>query len=180
MAGKEECVGWLRRIEDLASFDPAAQAAAFLALRRQLRRCLNAVWASLADADGLVDELITQIFLRQKSPSERGDYTTAWLCTVARNAATDELRRRSIWRRKEALLLASEPAHTTEAAEDDLMRRQMRAALEGLDDDLRRVLELRHLADRKLEDVAKELGIAVSTAWKREKEAFRLLKEKLR
>lgn len=169
---------WPDHIQALRGQDPVAQGTAFFALRRQLRRCLGALWAGLSDPDGLIDESITQIVLGRKAPSRGSTFTAAWFCTVVKNAAKDELRRIGIWRRKERLIVASEPEFAA-PPEHEVIRKQIHDALQNLDPELRRVVELRYIEGMKLEEVAQQLGIAVSTAWKREKTAVLLLKDKL-
>lgn len=84
----------------------------------------------------------------------------AWLFTIARNAALDELRRR-----KRLAPLISEPVDAPSADEDDpLQRAAVRAALAGLDPRERELIALKFGAGLSNAEIAEVIGTSASNA----------------
>ncbi len=131
-------------------------------IRRYLARMV-----SEADAEDLVQD----VFERAHSASTQGGgrHAAAWLYRIARNAAVDRLRSRTIREREDVVAALRDGATGCEPRpDDDLVRAQMRACILDLVERLapshRAVVllsELRGLSDR---EAAEALGISLGAA----------------
>jgi RNA polymerase sigma-70 factor (ECF subfamily) len=99
----------------------------------------------------------------------------AWLFTIARNAALDELRRR----RRSAALLGDLPASAPAGEDEDgrARREAVRAGLERLDPSQRELILLKFHAQLSNAELAKVLGCSVSNAGTRLCRALQRLRE---
>lgn len=96
---------------------------------------------------------------REKFDRGRGS-ARAWLFTIARNAALDELRRR-----KRSAALPSDPADDAPPEErDPLQRAAVRAALAALDPRDRELVLLKFLAGLSNAEIAEVIGTSESNA----------------
>lgn len=135
----------------------------FDALYRDARDDVFAYVATMLRDRSAAEEVTAAAFERAyrragKFDARRGTPRT-WLFGIARNAALDELRRRS----KQAALPAEPPAATDHAA-DAIDREALRVALRGLHARDREVIALRFHAGLETAEVAAVLGISVSNA----------------
>lgn len=149
----------------------AAATAAFTQLFRTHHTALYGYLLGRTGQVGSAEELTQELFLRawRHLPELTGRSTEgqrAWLFTVARNLAVDELRQR---RTRNATLTAvrAEPTQHAPAASaavraaDDVQR--VGAAIAGLPDDLRTVLSLATAGGLSSPDIAALLGIPAGT-----------------
>ncbi len=152
-----------------ASEAPTEAEAAFDSLYRSSRDDLFAYVAGLLRDRSAAEDVTAQAFeraYRRRSSFNPGRGThRAWLFGIARNAALDELRRRS--RHAE---LATEPedvaaadAHE-EAAEAALRRSTIRAALAKLSARERELVALKYFAGLANAEIAAVIGISESNA----------------
>ena len=99
-------------------------------------------------------------YRRRRTFDRRRGNERAWLFTIARNAALDELRRR-----RRSVVLVSEVEDVTHAEEaDPLQRVAVRAALAGLDAADRELVALKFLAGLSNAEIADVLGTSVTNA----------------
>jgi RNA polymerase sigma-70 factor (ECF subfamily) len=139
----------------------------FEALYRDARDDLFAYVATLlrdrAAAEDVTAQAFERAFRKHRTFDERKGSERAWLFGIARNAALDELRRRS-----HHATLAAEPAADTMSPEDyaetALQRAAVEAALSGLSPRDREVIALRFHAGLETAEVADVLGISRSNA----------------
>jgi RNA polymerase sigma-70 factor, ECF subfamily len=161
---------------------PTEAEAAFEALYRSSRDDVFAYVSGLLRDRSAAEDVTAQAFeraYRRRSSFNRKRGThRAWLFGIARNAALDELRRRS--RRAE---LASEPvdeaaadAHE-QAAERALMRTALRGALAGLSARERELVALKYFAGLGNAEIATVVGISESNAGTRLHRVIEKLRE---
>lgn len=154
-----------------SSSDAAVAKAAFTQLFRTHHTALYGYLLGRTGQVGSAEELVQELFLRawRHLPELTGRSTEgqrAWLFTVARNLAVDELRQR---RTRNATLTAvrAEPTQHAPAASaavlaaDDVQRAG--AAIAGLPDNLRTVLSLATAGGLSGPDIAALLGIPAGT-----------------
>ena len=161
---------------------PTEAEAAFEALYRSSRDDVFAYVSGLLRDRSAAEDVTAQAFeraYRRRSGfnPKRGTHR-AWLFGIARNAALDELRRRS--RRAE---LASEPvdeaaayAHE-QAAERALMRTALRGALARLSARERELVALKYFAGLGNAEIATVVGISESNAGTRLHRVIEKLRE---
>ncbi len=148
---------------------PSAAAAAFDALYRSSRDDVFAYVAGLIRDRSAAEDVTAQAFERayRKRASFKPDRGThrAWLFGIARNAALDELRRRS--RQAE---LATEPEDTgatgaaEDAAEASLRRATIAAAMATLSPRDRELVALKYFAGLGNAEIAAVIGVSESNA----------------
>lgn len=149
----------------------AAATAAFTELFQAHRTALYGYLLGRTGRPDTAEELTQDLFLRawRHLPELIGrstDGQRAWLFTVARNLAVDELRQR---RTRDATLTAARaqpaghapPASATVVAADDVQR--VGAAIAGLPDELRTVLSLATAGELTSAEIAALLGIPAGT-----------------
>jgi RNA polymerase sigma-70 factor (ECF subfamily) len=107
----------------------------------------------------------------------RPTHLRAWLVSILRNAFVDRKRRAKL----ELVELADPPAIEPEPAPAwaALSLDEVRAALAGLDPDLRTVFELHYIDRLRYSDIAERLGIPANTIATRLFRARRRLRERL-
>lgn len=140
----------------------------FEALYRAARDDVHAYVMTLLRDRAAAEEVTAQAFerayRRQRSYDPRRGGERAWLFGIARNAALDELRRRS---RQAAL--AADPADLEAAGHEDhaesaLRRTALRAALAALAPRDREVIALRFHAGLETAELAEVLGVSRTNA----------------
>jgi RNA polymerase sigma-70 factor (ECF subfamily) len=161
-----------------------------------VRRHRTAIWnfllRHLRDR-ALAEELLQETFLRAVKASseweERAKVTT-WLFTIARNLATDEVRR-AMHRRTEPLDARNgdAPAHIDRAAADGpspdaiaegaLLRPHLEAALAALPEEQREVFLLREQGGLGFREIAEVTGVAENTVKSRMRYALEGLRRTL-
>ncbi|HET8814808.1 MAG TPA: sigma-70 family RNA polymerase sigma factor [Solirubrobacterales bacterium] len=154
---------------------------AFDRLYRSSRDDVYAYVASLLRDAPAAEEVTAAAFerayrKRNRFDPERGE-PRAWLFGIARNAALDELRRRS--RQAE---LAAEPADlesfgSAESAEHSERRLAVSAALERLEPGERELIALKYFAGLANSEIAHVLGISESNAGTKLHRAMTKLRE---
>jgi RNA polymerase sigma-70 factor (ECF subfamily) len=130
----------------------------------------------------LTAETFAQAWLSRERYVDHAEGTAApWLFGIARNVLAASVRQRAVERAaQERLVLGLSPTATTvdetwlDGLDDDL-----NAALAGLPDGQRRAIELRILADRAYEDVARELDCTPETARVRVHRGLRSIRQRL-
>lgn len=135
---------------------------------------------------GLADEATQQTFVqawRASSSFEEGRDPAPWLATIARRVAIDIQRREQ---RRPATALDDAPpgdsamVTTSPSAEQLWATWEVRAAIEALAPEERRIVQLQHLQGFTHQEIADELGIAVGTVKSRSFRAHRTLAVRLR
>jgi RNA polymerase sigma-70 factor (ECF subfamily) len=161
---------------------PTEAEAAFEALYRSSRDDVFAYVSGLLRDRSAAEDVTAQAFerayRRRASFNPKRGTHRAWLFGIARNAALDELRRRS--RRTE---LASEPVDEAaadapeQAAERALMRSALRDALAGLSARERELVALKYFAGLGNAEIATVVGISESNAGTRLHRVIEKLRE---
>jgi len=135
---------------------------------------------------GLADEATQQTFVqawRSSGSFEEGRDPAPWFATIARRVAID-VQRRELRRPTSALddAPADDSSMVTAApsAEQLWVTWEVRAAIEELAPDERRIVQLQHLEGFTHQEIADELGIAVGTVKSRSFRAHRTLASRLR
>jgi RNA polymerase sigma factor (sigma-70 family) len=140
----------------------------------------------------LAEEVVQEVFLAVWRNA--GDYrpelgsVRAWLFAAVHNRAVDSVRREESFRRRaqeEAVLIpeAGQPDVAEVVAESDelaLRRKRMRAALDQLPEEQRRVLELMYFEGRTQSAIARETGIPLGTVKSRTLLGMRRLRKELK
>jgi RNA polymerase sigma factor (sigma-70 family) len=138
------------------------------ALYRGARDDVFAYVATLLHDRGAAEDVTAQAFERafrkQRTYDARKGTPRAWLFTIARNAALDELRRR-----KRSATLAAEPADPSAPAPEDeadraVRRAAVRAALATLPPREREIVALKFHGGLDNAELARVLGVSVSNA----------------
>ena len=114
-------------------------------------------------------------YRRRRSFDRARGNERAWLFTIARNAALDELRRR-----KRTVTLAGEPADEGTAAvgdSDPLQRAAVRAAIAELEPRERELVALKFIAGLTNAEIADVLGVSASNAGTRLHRVVQKLRE---
>lgn len=166
----------------LAIEAPTEAEAAFDALYRSSRDDVFAYAADLLRDRSAAEDVTAQAFeraYRRRSSfnPKRGSHR-AWLFGIVRNAALDELRRRS---RQAELAADPEDASATagveEAAEAALRRSALRAAMASLSPRERELVALKYFAGLDNSEIAAVVGISESNAGTRLHRVIEKLRE---
>jgi RNA polymerase sigma-70 factor, ECF subfamily len=117
-----------------------------------------------AAAEDVTAAAFERAFRKQRSYDARRGTPRAWLFTIARNAALDELRRR-----KRHVALAGEPADVTAPAPEDVAeaavrRATVRAALASLPAREAEIIALKFHGGLDNAELARVLGVSASNA----------------
>ncbi|MEM9462148.1 MAG: RNA polymerase sigma factor [Myxococcota bacterium] len=165
----------------------------FPRLYRTLAPAVRGQLVTLLGPDPQLDDFVQETFLKahtarlrfcpRKVRDDRG--VTAWFCSIARNSAINELRRRGVVR---AWPLHDEPTCARPHAEHAVLAQEqrhhlhhaLRSSLRALSDSQRIVVELHKLHELPLDDVAKQLGLRPGTVRVRAHRGYRALAEHLR
>ncbi len=131
-------------------------------LRAFIRRRVE----SEADADDLLQDVLAKLVERAGSVSEGS--VPAWLFTVARRAISDRYRSRSVTVSSDADLLHSEDADGDASGE---LARCLEPMLTLLDKEDQELLRRVDMNGQSQADIARELGVAVSTVKSRTQRA---------
>lgn len=163
----------------LPTSEHASPVASFDALYRSTVDELYAYVASLlrdrAAAEDVTAQTFEKAFRRRSSFNEKRGTQRAWLFTIARNTALDELRRR-----KRTASLVVDPGDDQPeplAPEHDERLATLREALDGLDPRDRELIALKFHAGLSNTEVAAILGISVANAGTRAHRAMTRLRE---
>lgn len=119
--------------------------------------------SSLSDDER--DDLIARALMRAWSQDEAPEHPAAWLFRVLRNAALDDAKHARFAARFDGDLPSAQPAPDAaliDAEEHDRVLAQLRVALRGLPDALRRCVVLRYLHHRSHAEIAQQLHISQS------------------
>jgi RNA polymerase sigma-70 factor (ECF subfamily) len=153
-------------------------AAAFDAVWRDLSGQVHSALRRMA-GPALADDLLQQTFL--KVHLNRHRYTVGapvgpWVLTIARNLATDALRKRG--RSKEQLTFAGELPEpgVSDGADQRATIEAVRHAVAGLPEGQRKVIELHKLGEQTFDEVAQTLGIRAGAARVRAHRAYATLR----
>jgi RNA polymerase sigma-70 factor, ECF subfamily len=126
------------------------------------------------EAEDVVQETFVQVW-RQASRYDPGRGSPeAWVCTIARTRALDQLRRRAA--RREEPAPAEQPASRGAVTEEALA---VRKALDGLSGEQRRALELAYYEGLSQSEIARRLGEPLGTIKTRIRAAMMRLRETL-
>lgn len=156
------------------------------AVYRSFGRLVFAVAHRVLGDRGLAEEATQQTFVqawRAAGSFEEGRDPAPWLATIARRVAID-IQRREARRPADALddAPASDSALVTAApsAEEMWTTWEVRAAVETLAPDERRIVQMQHLDGYTHQEIADRLGIAVGTVKSRSFRAHKQLAARLR
>jgi len=151
-------------VERIAGGDQLAMQALFA---RHNVRVFRFVLGMVKDA-GLAEDVVNEVFLdvwRQASRFEARSAVSTWVLAIAHFKALSVLRRRphEAADENEALTLA-DPSDDPEVALQKADRSEiMRSCLAALSPDHREIIDLAYYHEQSIEDVAKVVGIPVST-----------------
>jgi RNA polymerase sigma-70 factor (ECF subfamily) len=162
--------------------EPSSAQASFDALYRVSRDDVFAYVAGMLRDRGAAEDITAQSFerayRRRKSFNPKRGTHRAWLFGIARNAALDELRRRS---RHAALVAEPEDAGAAgaaeEAAEAALRRSAVRSAIAGLQARDRELIALKYFAGLANPEIATVVGISESNVGTRLHRVIEKLRE---
>lgn len=132
-----------------------------------------ALCGSQVDAEEAVQEAFVQALKRRRQFAEM-EHPEAWLRTVATNRLRNNWRHAAVVRRFQVKVPGPRTTLELDDPQVDLM-----AALRRLDPEHRVVVVLHYLADRRVTDIALELGIPTGTVKSRLARARSLLAEQL-
>jgi len=148
----------------------------FEALYRAARDDVFAYVATLLHDRGAAEDVTAaafeRAFRRRTSFDSRRGSPRAWVFGIARNAALDELRRRS-----RTAALVSDPPAPADETEDALRRAAVRTALAALPARDRELVALKFHAGLDNAELAAVLGVSVSNAGTRLHRALHKLRE---
>jgi len=148
----------------------------FEALYRSARDDVFAYVATLLHDRGAAEDVAAaafeRAFRRRSSFDSRRGSPRAWLFGIARNAALDELRRRS-----RTAVLAADPPAPGDETEDALRRAAVRTAIAALPARDRELIALKFHAGLDNAELAAVLGVSVSNAGTRLHRALNSLRE---
>ena len=130
------------------------------AFRTLYRRYVDRMFSFFAWKFGRDDapDLTSEVFVRAlKAASQFGEGRSwpAWLYGIARNVASEHLRKRN---RRQRPLEPDVTAHPDDDLVDDELRREVRLAIEKLPERQREVVELRFWADLSYRDISAVTG----------------------
>ncbi|HEV2811802.1 MAG TPA: sigma-70 family RNA polymerase sigma factor [Solirubrobacteraceae bacterium] len=164
----------------LAATAPAAEAAAstFAELYRATFADVYAYVATIvrdrAAAEDVTAQAYERAYRKRRSFDARRGSERAWIFGIARNAALDELRRRS----RTAALVAEPPDEVLVAHDETAVRRAtVRVALEALDARDRELIALKFHGGLSNAELAKVLGLSETNAGTRVHRAVAKLRE---
>ena len=150
----------------------------FEAVYRRTAPRVYAYVASVLRDRSAAEEVTAQVYERayrkRRSYRPRRGSVDAWLFGIARNAALDELRRRS---RTAALVTEPPDEALAEPDEDPDRRATVRAALASLDPRDRELIALKFHAGLSNAEIAKVIGVGESAAGTRLHRAVTKLRE---
>jgi len=131
--------------------------------RTELVRQAAAIMGSLSDAEDLVQSAMERA-LRRRHTLRPDTCLRAWLATVTRNLAIDQLRQR--WRCERGHVdVTNMPGREQEPRPwwDDVEDQDIRRALDGCSPALRQAFELRHYGGLSLASIAARTRVPIGT-----------------
>jgi RNA polymerase sigma-70 factor, ECF subfamily len=131
-----------------------------------------------AAAEDVVQETLIRAWRHPEVLTNGRGSTRGWLLTVARNLVTDRVRARAA-RPQEVSEMPDSPPVERDHADRVVASVTVLAALEGLSDDHRGVLDQIYFQGRSLGEAATALGIPAGTVKSRSYYALRALRESL-
>jgi RNA polymerase sigma factor (sigma-70 family) len=155
--------------------DPAAQLHMFLAVRRELVTYAAKIIGDRTQAEDIVQEAWIRFTPQQSNARPAVEQPVAYLYRIVRNLALDLMRTRSREHEHQAappvwlLPAASDPADT---CQHTMALERLFAALDAMPENSRRALELHRFGGCTLAEIARQLGVSLTTA-------HRLLREAL-
>src|SRR4051812_21964184 len=145
------------------------------------RECAGDVFAYVmslvrdrSTAEDVTMAAFERAYRRRRSFDRARGNERAWLFTIARNAALDELRRR-----KRSVALIGDPVDVTAAVGDNdpLERAAVRTALAGLEPRERELVALKFIAGLSNAEIADVIGVSASNAGTRLHRVVQKLRE---
>jgi RNA polymerase sigma-70 factor (ECF subfamily) len=143
----------------LRAGDSAALAAVHARYGATLFGYLVSTLGDRATAEDVFQQVLTEIWQRGPTYDPARGSMTAWVLTIARSRAIDELRRR----RPDPIDPAELPEDGSAPHDDALARWRMADLLAQLPDDERRLLEARFYSGLTQTEIAAATGIAMGT-----------------
>jgi RNA polymerase sigma-70 factor (ECF subfamily) len=150
--------------------------------RRYARAVYGVVRRRLGDhprSEDVVQEAFTSVWRAAAGYRRERGPATGWLFAIARNAAFDALRSHAAASHSEVPDLPDEgrgPDEQAAAAEDAF---RVHAAVDGLPDDEREVIELAYFSGLSQSEVATRLGLPLGTVKTRSRRALARLADRL-
>jgi RNA polymerase sigma-70 factor (ECF subfamily) len=138
-----------------------------------------------AAAEEITLDVYMQAYRQASSFDASRGHPLAWLLNLARSRAIDRVRADSRRQRRESPLeddapiasLAPDPDESTASSE---VSRVIRAALDALSPEQRRVLEIAYYSGLSQSEVARELGLPLGTVKTRMRTGMMILRDRLR
>jgi len=151
-----------RLVERAQQGDPAAFARIYERHQPAVYRYVYYRVGDAATAEDLTGEVFVRVVEKIDRFAYRGRPLLSWLYTIARNAVIDYQRRAGLT----VMLplderLVAEGEDVEEAAERELTRRRLAAALGHLTEDQRQVILLKFVEEMSNEEVARTLGKSI-------------------
>jgi len=174
-------------VQRIARGDESALRELFTAYGSHAKALAQRIVASPALAEEVVQEVFLAIWRNAADYRAELGSVRAWLFAAVHHRAVDSVRREESFRRRaqgEAVLIpeAGEPDVAEIVAESDelaLRRKRMRAALDQLPKEQRRVLELMYFEGRTQSAIAQETGLPLGTVKSRTLLGMRRLRKEL-
>jgi RNA polymerase sigma-70 factor (ECF subfamily) len=150
---------------------------------RWVRAVIFGVMGRIEDVDDVLQQVWIRVW-REAAKLDDPSRWRPWLYRIARNTATDALRRRHRRRRLIERITTSnrEPSHAEDAGRGVLREERQRLMLESIAELpalYREPFVLRHMEDWSYREIGEALGLPVDTVETRLVRARRLLREKL-
>jgi RNA polymerase sigma-70 factor (ECF subfamily) len=155
--------------------------ASWVELYRTLEKPLfNVVYRWLWDRMESQD-VVQEAFLRCWCARDRirADGFNPFVYRTALNLAANRRRRKKLWRLVSFDSLPEEPADGSDATGAHLLSRRVQAAIDGLPEQLKRVLLLSELAGMSYGEIAAVTGVQEGTVGSRRNRALALLRKRL-
>lgn len=132
-------------------------------------------------AEDLVQDVMMTVWRKARLYApDRGTVST-WVFTIARNARIDRLRRASSapYQDVEDLEIASDEVPNDDRVDASMKAERIAAAVTGLPQEQKQIIELAFMLDKPQSEIATELGIPLGTVKSRMRLAYGKLKESL-
>jgi RNA polymerase sigma-70 factor (ECF subfamily) len=149
-----------------AEQDRTAFSALYAATSAKLMGVVSRIIPRKDQAEDVLQDVYIRIWNRAGSYDPHKASPIAWLATIARNRAIDEVRRRapvSIEDAPQALEVADEGLNPLDAAQQSEELQRLKACLQGLEADRREIVLLAYYTGLSRDEIAQRFGHPVGT-----------------